>query len=97
MELEDLKLYLRVDGTDEDTLIGSLQVGAETYLTNAGITVDYSNDLYKLAVKMLILHWYDNRMQFAIGRVAEKIAFTLESLIYSIKYNQVTVDPVVTL
>jgi uncharacterized phage protein (predicted DNA packaging) len=87
MELDEIKTFLRVDGTDEDGLIEGLQLGAETYLTNAGVTKDYANDLYKLAVKMLIIHWYENRMNFAIGKV-EKIAFSLESIIFSIKYNQ---------
>ncbi|MDU6976109.1 MAG: head-tail connector protein, partial [Clostridiales bacterium] len=35
MELEELKLFLRIDGEEEDTLIKGLQIGAEEYLTNA--------------------------------------------------------------
>ena len=88
MNLEELKIYLKADETDDDELISSLQVGAETYLVNAGIAVDYSNELYKLAIKMLVIHWYGNRINFAIGKV-EKIAFTLDSIITSLKYNQV--------
>ncbi len=87
MDLDVIKTFLRVDGNDEDLLIDSLQIGAEIYLTNAGITKDYTSDLYELAIKLLIIHWYDNRMQFTIGRVG-KIEFALESIIYSIKYNQ---------
>lgn len=89
LEVDELKVYLREDSTDADvlSLIVSMQLGAEIFLANAGVNKDYANDLYKLAIRMLVTHWYDNRVQFAIGKV-EKIAFTLDSIIFSIKYNQ---------
>ena len=37
MDLEELKLFLRIDGNEEDSLIKSLQAAAEEYLTDAGI------------------------------------------------------------
>ena len=88
MELDEIKVYLRVDGTDEDGLIGSLQVAAEVFLANADVTVDYTNELYKLAIRLLIIHWYDNRE--VVGSV-DKLAFSLESIIPSIRYNQAAV------
>lgn len=61
MELEEIKMYLRVDFSEDDKFILSLQGAAEEYLKNAGIKVEYENNLYKTAVKMLISNWYNNR------------------------------------
>lgn len=88
MELEEIRTYLRVDGTDEDELISGLQMAAEIFMTNAGVSNDYANELYKLAVKLLINHWHDNRE--VVGK-ADKLAFSLETIIFSIKYNQTAV------
>ena len=92
MELDEIKTFLRVDGTDEDVLIASLQLAAEIFITNTGVIKDYANDLYGLAVKLLTLHWYDNRE--VVGK-ADKLAFSLETIIFSIKYNQPAPEVVV--
>ena len=61
MDLDEIKLYLRVDTEDDDTLIESLKETAEQYLTNAGVKSHYENPLYCTAIKMLIANWYDTR------------------------------------
>lgn len=88
MELDELKLFLRVDGEDEDTLIQGLQLGAEEYLLNAGINKDYTKELYKLAIKLLVTHWYNNR---EVTGKADKLAFSLDTIILQLKYTQTDV------
>ena len=44
MDLEELKLFLRIDGEEEDSFIEGLQIAAEEYLTNAGIKKDYTKE-----------------------------------------------------
>lgn len=88
MNLEDLKLFLRIDDYEEDTLIGALQIGAEEYLTNAGIKKDYTKELYKLAIKILVSHWYENRSVETIGKNVSKIAFGLDTILIQLKYSQ---------
>lgn len=88
MDLEELKLFLRIDGEEENTLIQGLQLGAEEYLTNAGINKDYSKGLYKLAIKMLISQWYENRVVETVGKNVSKISFGLDTIILQLKYNQ---------
>nr|DAD95064.1 MAG TPA: head tail connector [Siphoviridae sp. ctVqj4] len=61
MDLNDIKTYLYIDTDDEDALISSLKLSAEKYLKNAGIAVDYENQLYCTAIKMLVANWYDVR------------------------------------
>ena len=85
MNIEELKLFLRIDDNEEDNLIQGLQLSAEEYLNNAGINKDYSKELYKLAVKLLVNHWYSNRE--VIGS-AEKLAYSLDTIILQLKYSQ---------
>ncbi|MBU6137345.1 MULTISPECIES: head-tail connector protein [Clostridium] len=88
MELEELKLFLRVDGNEEDSLIKSLQAAAEEYLTDAGIMKNYNKEKYKLAVKILVNHWYENRAVETIGKNVSKVAFGLDTILIQLKYSQ---------
>ena len=57
----DLKLYCRVDDDEAVPLLESLAESAEEYLTTAGAERTQNNtNAYDLAVKALVLHWYDN-------------------------------------
>lgn len=56
MELQELKNYLRVDTTMDDSLLISLKLSAETYILNAvenaeKVKVD---ERFKLAVALLV-------------------------------------------
>ncbi|AHM56405.1 hypothetical protein EAL2_c11070 [Peptoclostridium acidaminophilum DSM 3953] len=86
MTLEELKNYLRVDGTEEDALLGSIQIAAEKYLENAGIAKDYTNDLYSIAVKLLVTHWYENRNAVVVGSISKNMEFSLSSIMAQLKY-----------
>lgn len=85
MELNELKLYLRVDGDEDDSVLADLKKAAEEYLSNAGVAKNYDKELYKLAIKLLVSHWYENR---AIVGKADKLAFSLDSIILQLKYTQ---------
>ena len=81
--LEEIKEYMRIDEDYDDFLIQMLIISAEKYLYNAGVKETYSNELYCLAIKMLVLHWYDNRE--IIGE-AKKLAFSLDNIITQLTY-----------
>jgi len=63
LSLDEAKTYLHCDlgYTDEDTDIQSLIDTAEKYLLNAGCTLKSDDPTAKLAEKMLVNHWYNNR------------------------------------
>ena len=89
MDLEEIKLYLRIDHNEEDTLLLSLQKASENYLYNAGCAKNYDNNLYKIAVKMLITHWYDNRGLIGSTNL---INYSLESIIYQLRDTNIEGD-----
>jgi uncharacterized phage protein (predicted DNA packaging) len=84
--LEHVKQYLRIDGADDDSLLNSLILAAETFIKNAtGKDVDELKDLHKLAVSLLVVHWYENRE--IVGK-ADKLAFSLDSILFQISLEE---------
>ena len=98
MTLEEAKLYLRVDMDDDDTLIQALITAAESYIAQqtgktkilAGADENgqpiyediKESELWKLAVKLLLAHWYENRGVETSGRVtATKISHSVDALV----------------
>lgn len=88
LTLEEIKVFLKVDHEEEDNFIEGLKISAEEYLTNAGIKKDYSKELYKLAIRILVSHWYENRAVETIGKNVTKIAFGLDTILIQLKYTQ---------
>lgn len=85
--LEEVKLFIRADFDDDDTLIEGLMLSAEEYLSNAGVRKDYTKELYKLAIKLLVSHWYENREVEKVGKNVRKISYSLESIMAQLKYS----------
>jgi len=90
--LHEVKPYLRVDGDyDDDIVILPLINAAQAKLTGAGVrkpdkhTDREDKDLYGLAVKMLVSHWYENREQEAEGRTQHVITLGVQSIILQLK------------
>lgn len=81
--LEDVRGYLKADGDDDDQ-VEELISAADIYLVNAGATKDHSNSLYKLAVKILVTQWYENRVP--VGEVTAEMAFSLRHILTQLKY-----------
>ncbi|HBF0961167.1 TPA: phage gp6-like head-tail connector protein [Clostridioides difficile] len=82
--LDEVKLYLKIDNDEDDNLLKSLIESAKVYLINAGCKIYEENDLLKLAINLLVGHWYENRE--VMGK-ADKLAFSLESIIIQLKYS----------
>lgn len=90
MTIEDLKLYLRVDGNEDDALIESLLTAATSYIQRttgktkiviAGIESDIATDEpYNTCIKMLVAHWYENRGVEVIGALTG-ISHSVDALI----------------
>jgi uncharacterized phage protein (predicted DNA packaging) len=84
VSVDEVKEYLRIDGAGEETFLSSLIFAAEAYIENAtGVAADENNNLHRLAINLLVSHWYENRE--VLGK-ADKLAYGLESILLQIKY-----------
>lgn len=79
---DDVKEYCSTD----DDLSGYINA-AEAYLSNAGIAKAESDALYALAVKMLVLTWYDNRTTGPSDKAATQ-PFGLSGIILQLQLSQ---------
>lgn len=62
IDLDDVKTYCRIDGTEEDALILSFIDTAKGYLDGAGVPEPEADDpRYLLCVKAMVLEFYDHR------------------------------------
>ena len=82
--LEHVKEYLRIDGDQDNTMLGLLIDSAKEYLSNAGVKENKS-DLYKLAVTMLVTQWYENRNQEIDSRNKKVLELGLQTIILQLK------------
>lgn len=81
LTLDDVKLYLRVDSNDEDALLQDLMEGAVSFLERMTGKVCMPDDaVWKMAIKYLCAHWYENRDDTVAGRDA-KVDYTIDCLI----------------
>lgn len=84
--INTVKQYLKIDDDADDLLIEGLINAAKTFMSNAGVIENTQNELYKLCINLLVCHWYENR---EITGNANKLAFSLESIITQLKYSEV--------
>lgn len=85
ISLDETKIWLRVDGEDDDLIIEMLIDVAENYLKNAvGRTVAKNNKNAKLLCLVLVADWFENR-EF-IGK-ADNVRHTIRSLLLQLEYG----------
>ncbi|KYH35837.1 phage gp6-like head-tail connector protein [Clostridium tepidiprofundi DSM 19306] len=93
MGITEIKEFLRLeqDYTEEDMFLNALIQASEGYIYNAtglnGTDITDANqiELYKLAQKLLITHWYENREAIS-EKKTDKIAFSLNSILVQLQY-----------
>lgn len=83
VSLEELKNYLRIDGSEDDEVLALLVDAAEEYLADAGVPEEAKEKAkYKLAVMLLVALNYENRNP---AMKIDKLSFGLESIILQLK------------
>ncbi|AYB39687.1 head-tail connector protein [Brevibacillus laterosporus] len=83
--LEDLKTYLRIDGSEDDGVLALLMEAAREYLTNAGVpeqSKETSSKLYDLAVMLYVTLHFENRDP---AQKIDRLNFAFESIILQLK------------
>jgi uncharacterized phage protein (predicted DNA packaging) len=61
MELEELKLYLRIDSNDEDDVLRLMMGAAENYIVNSVGAFDKEDPQAKILFAAIVQDMYDNR------------------------------------
>lgn len=87
VELKDLKDFLRIDADlkDDDELIVSLGSAAISYLEQTtGKKFQEDSALMVLAVKQLVLLWYENRTSYTTKTNFNELPNHLQSIIWHI-------------
>ncbi|MGN7470347.1 head-tail connector protein [Brevibacillus sp. SAFN-007a] len=86
LTLEETKVWLRVDGSDEEPLIQTLMWAAEAYLHNAvEVEFDSTNQLAKLFCLVLCADWYENRDLIG-AQPSDKLRFTVQSILAQLQH-----------
>ena len=85
MDLDELKLFLKVDGNDLDVNLTGYQLAAEKYLENAGVIKDYTNALYKIVVTMIVGTFLENPSLVAGNGNIGSLNITLSALIAQLR------------
>lgn len=85
----DIKLYLKIDHTADDTLIDALLLASTSYINNktgktkAGETAINLDPVYQHAVRQICAHWYENRgveVPVNLTKVAHSIDLLIEHI-----------------
>lgn len=84
--LDQVKAFLRVDGNRDDEMLLFLIDSAKEYLSNAGVKEEHheESNQYKLAIIMLVTHWYENREQVT-SSIPKTMSLGLQSIILQLK------------
>ncbi|CQR73307.1 hypothetical protein SOV_50900 [Sporomusa ovata DSM 2662] len=90
MELDELKQFLKVDGTDLDVVLTGYQAAAEAYLLNTGIAKDYTNALYKTLVTIFCGVLLENPTLLEVKGGIDSIGITFNALVAQLRLSQVT-------
>lgn len=61
MELEELKLYLRIDSNDEDDVLRLMMGAAENYIVNSVGVFDKEDQQAKILFAAIVQDMFDNR------------------------------------
>lgn len=89
LDLGELKTYLRVDVSEDDTILALLVDAGKEYLADAGIP-ESESARYKLAVMLYVALHYEHRDP---AQKIEKMNFAFESIVLQLKTTPGGVTP----
>ncbi|OEH52998.1 hypothetical protein AQ616_18320 [Oceanobacillus sp. E9] len=92
MQVKEIKEYLRIEHDEDDSYLEMLVVRAKMYIRNGVGKLDDDNELFKMAITVLVGHWYDNRELSRIGNNSYSIPHSFEAIIQQLRYCYVGVD-----
>lgn len=102
LTLAEIKTFLRVDNDAEDALLTAQISAAQSFIGGKISKTKHlagygdnsepaykeisSDELYKHAVKLLVAHWYENRVVETVGnKTINKISYTVDAILTHIE------------
>ena len=89
MTLYEVKVYLKLDDdlTEDDEVITGLIDAAKTYIEDSTGKSYQDTQLYNLAVKMIVAHWYENRQVISNKTVVNELPQSFFAIVAQIKWS----------
>lgn len=87
MELKDVKLWLRIDHDEEDSILQMLIESSKSYYETATGFKYENKPKINLFCMVLIADWYENR-ELTGRRVSEKVRFTIQSMLAQLQFGK---------
>ena len=88
MTVNELKGFLKIDGTDLDTELAVYQSAAEAFLLNSGCAKNYDNALYKTIVVVFCGKIVENPTLLNTVGGIESVGITLNGLVAQLRLAQ---------
>lgn len=89
MDLEELRLYVRVADEIPDVVLSGYQAMAEAYLLDAGVSKNYSDARYKSVITVIVGLMVDNPTLMVTGTISSEVkGLTLNGLIVQLRAAQ---------
>lgn len=85
LDIIELRYFLN-SYEEDDVIVMSLYNAAIEYLRGAGVK-QHEGELYKLAIKMLVAHWFDNR---GVNGETTEIPFGLTPIINQLQLKVIS-------
>ena len=80
MKLEDIKIYLRIDGDEEDGLLNTMMAAGEEYIRSAVGAYDDTDPTAQVLLAAIVQNMYDNR-----ELTKKRIEYTFQSIILQLR------------
>ena len=89
MTLYEVKVYLKLDDdlTEDDEVITGLIDAAKTYIEDSTGKSYQDTQLYNLAVKMIVAHWYENRQVISNKTVVNELPQSFFAIVAQIQWS----------
>ena len=86
MKLEDIKIYLRIDGDEEDGLLNTMMAAGEEYIRSAVGAYDNTAPTAQVLLAAIVQNMYDNReLMQSEQQTKKRIEYTFQSIILQLR------------
>ncbi len=86
MKLEDIKIYLRIDGDEEDGLLNTMMAAGEEYIRFAVGAYDDTDPTAQVLLAAIVQNMYDNReLMQSEQQTKKRIEYTFQSIILQLR------------